>query len=274
MFLDLNGVLVKFWKEQGRPDKEIKIELLERMLNWYKKMGYVTLDKQEQPSEKTCKNCGFYENNCPYIRGKFIPYPSKVCKDYTYSVIKEQEQPCDTCTNDKGCVTCKDGELWEGKPEVDLEKEIKTWIPAHIVGGDEAPWKELKGVVIQWSEVVARYFYILGLKNNIPVTQITLDELAKEGEPVNKDLEEAAEKFVYDWAGLSPTERRIAKRAYLAGAEWQKEQMMKDAWEREVKIDSGGYPYIDITAELYDYEHDVPLAKRGELVKIIIVKED
>lgn len=43
--------------------------------------------------------------------------------------------------------------------------------------------------------------------------------------------------------------------------------------ERTVKIDSGGYPYIDITAELYDYEHDVPLAKEGELVKIVIVKE-
>jgi hypothetical protein len=42
--------------------------------------------------EKTCKNCGFYENNCPYIRGKFIPYPSKVCEDYTYSVVKAQEQ--------------------------------------------------------------------------------------------------------------------------------------------------------------------------------------
>jgi len=48
--------------------------------------------QQEQPSGKTCKDCGFYENNCPYIRGKFIPYPSKVCKDYTYSAIKEQEQ--------------------------------------------------------------------------------------------------------------------------------------------------------------------------------------
>jgi len=48
MFLDLNGVLVKFWVEKGRPDKEIKIELLERMLGWYKKMGYITLDKQEE----------------------------------------------------------------------------------------------------------------------------------------------------------------------------------------------------------------------------------
>ena len=46
MFLDLNDVLVKFWIEQGRPDKEIKIELLERMLNWNKKAGIVILDEQ------------------------------------------------------------------------------------------------------------------------------------------------------------------------------------------------------------------------------------
>lgn len=50
MFLDLNSVLVKFWKDQGRPDKEVKIALLERMLNWYKKMGYITLDTlSEEP---------------------------------------------------------------------------------------------------------------------------------------------------------------------------------------------------------------------------------
>ena len=39
----------------------------------------------------------------------------------------QQEQPCDTCTNDKGCVTCKDGELWEGKEQLweDLEEEME-----------------------------------------------------------------------------------------------------------------------------------------------------
>ena len=41
----------------------------------------------------------------------------------------QQEQSCDTCTNDKGCVTCKDGELWEGKeqPSEDLESEIEKY---------------------------------------------------------------------------------------------------------------------------------------------------
>ena len=41
----------------------------------------------------------------------------------------QQEQPCDTCTNDKGCVTCKDGELWEGKEQSceDLEEAAKQY---------------------------------------------------------------------------------------------------------------------------------------------------
>lgn len=44
MFLDLNSVLVKFWIEQGRPDKDVKIELMERMLHWYRTGGIVIPD--------------------------------------------------------------------------------------------------------------------------------------------------------------------------------------------------------------------------------------
>ncbi len=49
--------------------------------------------QREQPEPPTCKSCDFYENDCPFIRDKFIPYPNRVCKDYTSSVMKEQEQP-------------------------------------------------------------------------------------------------------------------------------------------------------------------------------------
>ena len=45
------------------------------------------------------------------------------------------------------------------------------------------------------------------------------------------------------------------------------------AENRIVKEDAGGYPYIDAT-ELYDYTEDKPLAKAGDKVRIIIVKED
>lgn len=75
--------------------------------DWYRKhgYGYLTFEgeydwleknleylKSKQEQLEACKTCGFYENNCPFIRGKLIPYPNKVCKDYIYSVMKEQEQ--------------------------------------------------------------------------------------------------------------------------------------------------------------------------------------
>lgn len=59
----------------------------------YKKVISLIASLQQEQPAPTCKSCGFYENNCPFIRGKLIPYPNKVCKDYTYSVMKEQEQP-------------------------------------------------------------------------------------------------------------------------------------------------------------------------------------
>ena len=58
-------------------------------LELHRIMSEESKDKNPKP-EPTCKSCGFYENNCPFIRGKFIPYPNKVCKDYTYSVMQEQ----------------------------------------------------------------------------------------------------------------------------------------------------------------------------------------
>ena len=44
LFLDLNSDLVKFWKENSIQDKEVKIRMLERMLNWYRNMGTITMD--------------------------------------------------------------------------------------------------------------------------------------------------------------------------------------------------------------------------------------
>lgn len=43
-YFELNGVLVRFWKEHGITDQDLKIAYLERMLKWYKRMGIVVLD--------------------------------------------------------------------------------------------------------------------------------------------------------------------------------------------------------------------------------------
>ena len=58
------------------------------------------------------------------------------------------------------------------------------------------------------------------------------------------------------------------------GMRLQKEQMMAEAIDVEVKLDAGGYPYIDKTIELYNYDKDIPLAKAGEKVKVLVIKED
>jgi hypothetical protein len=53
----------------------------------------------------------------------------------------------------------------------------------------------------------------------------------------------------------------------------REQQMMAKAVDGVVKIDAGGYPYIP-QIELYDYDKDIPLAKEGEKVKVIVIKED
>jgi hypothetical protein len=58
------------------------------------------------------------------------------------------------------------------------------------------------------------------------------------------------------------------------GMRLQKEQMTAEVIDVEVKVDAGGYPYIDKTIELYDYDKDVPLAKAGEKVKVLVIKGD
>ena len=111
-------------------------------------------------------------------------------------------------------------------------------------------------------------------------------------EPVSDDLEEAYEKYaderlkiirpdIYDSSYSRSTKMTFdlfegyeLETAFEEGANWQKEQMMKDATEAVVAIDSGGYPYIDKTIELYDYDKDEPLAKKGDKYKVILIKED
>lgn len=105
-------------------------------LELHRIMSEESKDKNPKP-EPTCKSCGFYENNCPFIRGKLIPYPNKVCKDYIHSAMKEQEQP-----------------------EVDLEEEIdKEWKKCNPI--DEGMGVEMAYVHIEAFDIIARHFYEL-----------------------------------------------------------------------------------------------------------------
>lgn len=100
----------------------------------------------------------------------------------------------------------------------------------------------------------------------------TLEMKEVEEEPISNDLEEAADNYVGHAPEIDEDLSCFTKRnAFIAGAQWQKERILNNATEREVKVDVCGYPYIDFT-ELYDYDKDIPLAKEGDKVKLVIVK--
>ena len=122
---------------------------------------------------------------------------------------------------------------------------------------------------------------------------------ALQDEPVSEDLEEAidtylatyfgSEKEKQDWPFLKKIAIHFAnwqkknddyaiEIAHMAGEEEgkniMKQQLMAKAVDAVVKVDAGGYPYIDRTIELYDYDKDTPLAKKGDKYKVILIKED
>lgn len=120
---------------------------------------------KEQP-EPTCKTCGFYENNCPFIRGKLIPYPNKVCKDYTYSAMKEQSQVADASKMEQPEVDEPEygpyarqypkSEVSQEQPEVELEKEIELCWMNWLSPSNQ---KEVEGILPKTEfEMYTRHF--------------------------------------------------------------------------------------------------------------------
>jgi len=92
-------------------------------------------------------------------------------------------------------------------------------------------------------------------------------DMVRGKEPVDKGLEEAADNFAHCYD--QGTCDGIAQDCFIAGAEWDREQMMKGAVEGEI-VDSG---FDDGTAILKaivpDRRYD-----SGDKVKLIVIKED
>ena len=74
--------------------------------------------------------------------------------------LKKHEPECDTCTNDKGCVTCVDGDQWEGKPAWSEEDEEmrKDAIAAvkHLISTNES-WSYLEDSLDWLKSLKERY---------------------------------------------------------------------------------------------------------------------
>lgn len=124
--------------------------------------------------------------------------------------------------------------------------------------------------------------------NNVKgcITCVDGDQWAHYEEPISKELEEASKEWLRPQLDKSYAAYGETKQMELThfdgyamldaiefGAKWKEQQMMTKAIVREVKVDAGGYPYID-TTELYDYDKDMPLAKEGDKVKVIILNDE
>ena len=114
-------------------------------------------------------------------------------------------------------------------------------------------------------------------KGNGRVKDEVFDTLAEQ-EP-NKSLEEAAEEYRRESYRKSvlpnidgPANEYCGniKDAFIAGAEWQKEQMLKDAVEADVNT------YIDLAAgkSWAEFVVRMPTKHLGDKVRIIVIKED
>lgn len=132
------------------------------------------------------------------------------------------------------------------------------------------------GYKICCSDIIS---FIDSLPQEEPASE-DLEKVTYQGEEYircyHDELDEFANKYPKT---VPPPEKKYAKYsdvdmviAVKVGAKWQKQQMMAKAVDATVHIDAGGYPYIP-QMELYDYEKDIPLAKEGDKVKILVIKE-
>lgn len=103
-------------------------------------------EAKQKPVEPTCKTCVFYENDCPFTRGKFMPYPNRVCKDYTYSDMKVYHSKPFSCGHENG----NSGKTEQEQPDVDIRKELGR---VELMGSNNA----------SDMQHIASHFYELGL---------------------------------------------------------------------------------------------------------------
>lgn len=110
-----------------------------------------------------------------------------------------------------------------------------------------------------------------GADNSDNEEEYPLDELidTMQAEPVSEDLELASERYACKFSSSKYGHDKV-KDAVVWGANWQKEQMMKDAVEGSVSYRVGEYGEVRTTIN-----YKLPKEYNcGDKVKLIIVKED
>ena len=151
----------------------------------------------------------------------------------------------------------------------DLEEAAKIYTISLVVNEivPDATVKQLREVADKSFKAGAQW----GKKQTeiqIKTQSMALPHGCLKKEPVNNDLEEAASQYPSVICQISPQWKSEVENVFKAGAEWQKEQMMKEAVGAEaIYLNQLGW---SITTDI-PIEH---LVKNGDKVKVLIIKEE
>ena len=151
------------------------------------------------------------------------------------------------------------------EPEVDLEKELYNWRHQHFHGQRDDKGANGEYLTRKSQLDLANYIAEWCMSRKSTSQTSISNVLDRAADQYSERAESKYSNGMFDSADIAE--------GFIVGAQWQKQQMTKDTIETTVKIDAGGYPYIP-SMELYDYTEDKPLAKEGDKVKLVIIKEE
>lgn len=172
------------------------------------------------------------------------------------------------------------------------DERIRKWIASYIHHGvfteDEHPmalkaveWLEKQKVIAAIPDELVECYKNLCERGNRGVASL-IDAIngfyGRKFAPkfrvgdVMRAKQEAAHEYERGYYDDCYAAKIASYHGFIAGSDWKEQQMLEDGIDCEVKIDAGGYPYIERAIELYDYEKDEPLAKKGDKYKLVLLK--
>lgn len=156
-----------------------------------------------------------------------------------------------------------DTQKYTPRPSVDIEDVARVQFASHAKVFDKK-----RKAVFDWEQFkeVAGIFYGFGKKNSLPEESSCLKE--------SDDLEKAAEEYACSWReegnkGVRELFPKPAYRAFIAGAEWQKQQMLKEAVEGEIQMRYSGCLCAKTIRAINEDKF-----KFGDKVRIVVLKEE
>lgn len=156
----------------------------------------------------------------------------------------------------------------EPEKPMNLEEEINRYLHEECSDDDEPGIHEIAEHFAKWGYLRAAEKY-----NEIEYNRQRAEE------SVPNDLEEAARDYAWDDYGIIYEGERVngyiidhVKDAFIAGAEWQKEQMMKEGAEGEIRKD-GTIGYFEFSNE-QQFHSLLEKFQDCDKVRIIVCKKD